>query len=128
MDYFTMLNLANSNGVYRALPSGSITANTPSIFIVAGKSVEVRQDSGIYRIPLEIKVVYLASDLDANPAGLDTLSTTVENALTGSMQYINGSGRRNIFLIQATKPSGELQVVEHTYQYTIGLEVVCKNK
>jgi hypothetical protein len=126
-DFLTSLHLSGSPAIYRMLPSGSIETSTPCVFVIAGKSSEIHAHSGIYRTPIEVKIVYVAQDLQDNPAGLDGLTNAVETALTSSQAYIN-SGSNDIFMFSVTKPSHALEVVEQTYQYTITLESVCKSK
>ena len=125
-NFLDSLNLSCS--VYRMLPSGSLEVTTPCIFVVANKGSELKYESGIFKIPFECKVVYVAQDLQDNPTGLDVLTNAVETALTGSRSYINSTSN-DTFLFSVTKPSNpSIDVVEHTYQYTIALDIVCKNK
>lgn len=120
----TFTGLSGSN-IQRYLQPTEVT--TPAAFIVASQDQERIPNSGIYRIPVSVRLVYTAADLISNPLGLDTLTNAVECSLTGSQQSIN-SVSTELFIFSITKPSHTLEIVEDMYHYSINVEAVCKQR
>lgn len=129
VEFLQSQSFANvGNRVYRTITTQEVT--TPAVFVVAEKTTEqMVYDSGIYRIPFAIRVVYVTEDLQTNATALDTVTRQIELSLTGSRESINNNaGNSDLFIFGLTKQSTAIETVEHTYQNAIYCEAIAKSK
>lgn len=71
----------------------------------------------------------MAEQLKQDASVIDTLTQDVEEALANARSAINADETSNLHLFSVTMNSSpNPEVVEHTFQYVIDLETVCKKK
>jgi hypothetical protein len=102
-------------------------SSTPCIFVVADTPQETTPGSNRYKVPISIRIVQTIDEAKEDTGSLDRYGLAVETALTASFDSIN-STNSNIFMYKLTKPSSGQEIVEHTFQYAVNLETVCKAK
>lgn len=128
--YLKGLDITNlGTNVYRFF--NGVDAVTPCVFVIANQkgSVIGTAESGIYRVPFEVRVVYVAQQVYQDANAIDTLTEDVEEALASSQSAINADETSNLHVFSLTMTSTpNPEVVDHTFQYVISLEAVCKKK
>jgi hypothetical protein len=128
--YLLSENIPNVDGrIDRYFGTGSVAL--PCLFVTCPQKGAVvgALQGGIYRVPLQLDVVYSAKQVYDYPTAIDTLTNDVEEAMAGAQTAINGTVSGSIFIFDLTmKNAPGPEVKENTFHYVLEFEAVCKKR
>jgi hypothetical protein len=128
--YLLGRNISNVDGrIDRYFGTGSATL--PCLFVTCPQrgAVVGAIQGGIYRVPVQVDVVYSAKQVYDSPTAIDSLTNDVEQALAVAPATINSTVSGSVFIFDLTmKNAPGPEVKENTFHYVLELEAVCKKR